>query len=634
MVKSSKKIKWKNLLLSKELIELFSKAKSAEVIHERAKLQDLSVPCDKSQAYDVSYELPNGKTVREASVADVKNGISANYIEDYMRRRDPETMLIADDLPTDKQTYKKKFKKSFDGLRKDTLDWIRKQDLLIVPFIAGNDEYGVHSIAIVPKNAAFFAFGISLLQGSVDPAKIKDFEPRCFLYIAPPFRHTHFDGKQAVVHNRLKDNYEIFAYNLYPGPSAKKGIYGVLIHFGELENFLTNHCAVVEVITPYGNKISIMHEGASGGGKSEMNQHVQREWDGSIVLGRNKVTGEKRQMTLPRGCTINPVVDDMGSCYSQIQKDNGKIGVIDAESGWFIRVNHIENYGTDFDIESATIHPKQPLLFLNIDAQPGSTALLWEHTIDSNKKPCPNPRVVIPKEDFPQISTRHTYVDVRSFGIRTPPCTKKNPSYGVIGLFQVIPPAVAWLWRLVSPRGFANPSIIDTEGMSSEGVGSYWPFATGKKVVQANMLLKQIIDNPKVHYALCPVGNLGAWEVGFMPEWIMREYLSRRGGIRFMDSDLSESNSVLLGYSMNRLVIEGQTIPEHFLKPQLQPEVGNEAHKKGCRILEDYFKSELKQFLSPELDPLGKKIINLFMKGGKLQDFEKLIPGESIFIDE
>ena len=29
----------------------------------------------------------------------------------------------------------------------------------------------------------------------------------------PPFRHTHFDGKQVVVHNRLDDCHEVFSYN-------------------------------------------------------------------------------------------------------------------------------------------------------------------------------------------------------------------------------------------------------------------------------------------------------------------------------------------------------------------------------------------------------------------------------------
>ena len=55
------------------------------------------------------------------------------------------------------------------------------------------------------------------------------------IYVAPPFRHTHFNGRQVCVHRRLPDRHEIFAYNLYPGPSAKKGIYSVLLDIGERE---------------------------------------------------------------------------------------------------------------------------------------------------------------------------------------------------------------------------------------------------------------------------------------------------------------------------------------------------------------------------------------------------------------
>jgi hypothetical protein len=633
MTNEQKKI-WNYIYLKEDLINLFNSCKSVEVITELQRLNELSAPVKGNNFFDVEYKIPDGKIIKEVYVSNVKNGICANYYEDYMRRRDPNTMLIGDNLPTDKKRYKDVYNKDFSELKKETFEWLKNQELIIVPFIAGNDKFGVHSIAVIPKNAAFFAFGVGLLQGIINPAKLDNFNPKCFLYVAPPFRHTHFNEKQIVIHNREDENYEIYAYNLYPGPSAKKGIYGALIHLGENENYLTNHASVVRVMTPYGNKISIMHEGASGGGKSEMNQHINREIDGSIMLGINTISKEKEYAILPRGCIINPVVDDMGSCYKELQKDNGKISVIDAENGWFIRVNHITNYGTDNDIESMTIHPKKPLLFLNIDAQPGSTALLWEHAIDSNNKPCPNPRVIIPKEDIPYVVEKHTFIDLRSFGIRTPPCTKDNPSYGVIGLFHVLPPAIAWIWRLISPRGFENPSIIDTEGMSSEGVGSYWPFATGKKVTQANMLLKQIIENPSVHYVLCPVGNVGAWNVGFIPEWIMREYFSRRGGVKFMANDLSKTESSLLGYSLNKLTIEGQTINEGFLKVHLQPEVGKESYTKGCEILNNYFKKELKQFLCDELDPKGKEIIELFLNDGTIEEFEKLIESESILIED
>ena len=149
-------------------------------------------------------------------------------------------------------------------------------------------------IAIVPLNCGFFALGLALLQGLVKLEKISGkYKPKIILTCSPPFRHTYFDGKQRVVHYRTKSIYEIFSYNLYPGPSAKKGVYGALIHFGEHEGWVVNHCATVQVITPYDNKIVIMHEGASGGGKSEMNELIHREAEGAILLGTNIITGQK-----------------------------------------------------------------------------------------------------------------------------------------------------------------------------------------------------------------------------------------------------------------------------------------------------------------------------------------------------
>jgi len=80
------------------------------------------------------------------------------------------------------------------------------------------------------------------------------------------------------------------------------------------------------------------------------------------------------------------------------------------------------------------------------------------------------------------------------------PAQKTSPPTAFLA-FTRLPPALAWLWRLVSPRGHSNPSIVDKEGMSSEGVGSYWPFATGRKVDQANLLLAQFSNTA---YALYP----------------------------------------------------------------------------------------------------------------------------------
>ena len=139
--------------------------------------------------------------------------------------------------------------------------------------------------------------------------------------------------------------------------------------------------------------------------------------------------------------------------------------------------------------------------FPNEDAVPGSTCLIWDHIEDAPGKPCPNPRVIMPRKVKKNIVNGVGEIDIRSFGIRTPPTTSDKPNYGIIGMFHILPPALAWIWRLVAPRGYANPSIIDNSSsamaMKSEGVGSYWPFATGKKVDQANLLLEQILKSTR-----------------------------------------------------------------------------------------------------------------------------------------
>jgi hypothetical protein len=619
--------------LPKDLAEILAGCPELVFANTVEELVRLSVRDAKDGWHVVSYDVPGKGEVKEAEVCRAKNGIAANYFEPYMRRRDPEAMLIGDDGPTDKVRYNEVFNKSFDGLRSETLSWLKNQKLAAFIFMAGQIEAGIPSLAIVPANAGFFAFGLAKLQGILDARQLAEtFQPKCFLFVAPPFRHSLFGGRQHVIHNRLQDRYEIFSYSLYPGPSAKKGIYGALLHYGETEGWVTNHAAVVRVVTPYGNKLTIMHEAASGGGKSEMNEHIHRESDGTIHFGTNVVTGEKRYLAIPRACDLQPVIDDMALCHPSLQKNNGKLTVFDAEHGWFIRVDHIKNYGADPDIESLSIHPKVPLLFLNIDAQPSSTALLWEHVEDSPGNPCPNPRFVLPRKIVPDIVNKPVSVDIRSFGVRTPPSTAQKPSYGIFGIFHVIPPALAWLWRLASPRGFDNPSILDSEGMASEGVGSYWPFATGKRVNHANLILKQIVDNPKTHYVLCPNKHIGAWRVGFMPQWIMRDYLARRGGVRFTQDELSSARSPLLGYALNRLVVEGQVFDQSFLKVEHQ--IGEAAYDAGAKILADYFKAELTQFLDGALDLLGQKIVDCCLSGGSLDDYSAFIESAGIFIED
>lgn len=576
----------------------------------------------------VSYTLPDGSVVDEADVMRLKNGVGANYREAYMRRRDPNCMLVADEKPSDKARFKDRFDFPFEGLKKETLDWLAEQELAIFAFEMGQPGLGADALAICPANACFFAFGLGLLQGVVDVKELgRDFKPQTILYVAPPFRHTHFDGKQVVVHHRGDEAHEIFSYNLYPGPSAKKGVYGALIELGEQEGWVTAHCSTVQVVTPYDNVVTFMHEGASGGGKSEMLQQPHRMSDGRLLLGKNIISGEKQHFEIPRTCDLHPVCDDMALCHPAIQKDSGKMSVADAESGWFVRVDNITKYGTDPDLERLTIHPEKSQLFLNMEMVEGGTCLIWDHIEDEPGKPCPNPRVVISRDVIPNAVKGDVQIDIRSFGVRTPPCSKENPSYGIMGIMHVLPPALAWLWRLVAPRGYANPSIVDDGQMSSEGVGSYWPFSTGTRVAQANLLLKQFISAPETRYVLIPNQHIGVWETSFMPQWLVRDYLARRGHASFRPDQIVASRCPILGYALQNMRIEGSMIPKRFLQVEFQPEVGTEAFDAGAKILTDFFHAQLRNFYHDDLDDVGKKIIDCCLAGGTVTDFETLIAG-------
>ena len=621
------------MTLPEELREALSghgKAGSARTIrvpNSREEILSLAMGGTEADWFEVAYDVPDRGRVVEATVARAKNGLVVNYTDLYMRRRDPDCMVIADDGKSDKPHYRDRYGADFADLRKRTFQWLSQQDVILMPFQAGGDQLGYPALLVAPANAGFFAGGLADLQGFLPADEIPEgFTPKVVIYLAPTFRHTHFDGRQMVVHNRQSSMYELFSYNLYPGPSAKKGVYGVLIQIGEEEGWITAHGSTVRVVTPYDNAITLMHEGASGGGKSEMIEEIHREMDGKILLSHNLVTGEKLLVDLTDTCELHPVTDDMALCHPELQNESRKLVVTDAEQGWFLRTNHIRRYGTDPYLERMTVHPPEPLIFLNYETRPGSTCLLWEHAMDAPGKPCPNPRVIMPRRFVPRIVAEPVEVDVRSFGVRTPPCTGEQPTYGILGLFHILPPGLAWLWRLVAPRGHDNPSITDSDAMSSEGVGSYWPFATGRKVDQANLLLRQILETPNTRYILVPNQHIGAYHVGFMPQWNEREYLSRRGGDKFGAHQIRPSKCALLGYSLTNMKVEGTVLPKELLEVDRQPEVGEQGFAAGAELLSAFFRKELSSFLAADLDPLGREIIACCMQNAKLDAYLDLIP--------
>lgn len=619
----------RGIRLPQEAVDVLNNCRSFTVFNSVEELAVAALGGEGKNSFEVQYDIPGKGLYTEAIVHRVTNGVSANYTDPYMRRRDPDTMAIADDEPTDKETFIAKFGYNFDDIKKETFDWLKTQDLAIFFYFAGREGIGVSGMAIAPANAGFFAMGLAMLQVIMPVNELpENMDLDSIIYVAPTFRHTHFKGKQIVVHNREDNRHEIFSYNLYPGPSAKKGLYGALLTKGEKEGWITAHCSTVQAVSPYDNTTTFMHEGASGGGKSEMLQHILREPNGQVLIGENSLTGERRLINLPLFSSFNPVTDDMALCHPSIQKANGKLTVLDAENAWFIRVDSVREYGDDPFLEKITIKPPKPLLFLNLQSNPDGTVLIWNHTEDEPGKPCPNPRVILPRDIVPNVIGTPVSVDIRSFGVRTPPSSAENPNYGIVGLFHILPPALAWLWRLVSPRGHANPSIVGGSGMGSEGVGSYWPFATGKMVEHANILLQQILDTPATRYTLVPNQYIGVWKVGFKPQLLMREYLTRRGNAKLRKDQYQGARTPLLGYELNYLTIEGAKIPSRFLQVHKQTEMGTEGYDKGANQLYDFFRKELQQYLVPELNPLGRQIIEACLNGASVEEYNAFIPME------
>lgn len=580
--------------------------------------------------YDVSYPV-EGKIVKEAEVIRCKNGPVVNYMEDYMRRRDPNCMRIGDNMPSDKPYFKDEYGYEFSKLREETMQWLSTQPIILLPFKAGGKYFGYDSLMVCPMNASFFALSVANMQGFVSIFDVPErYEPRAIIYVAPPFRHTHFNGRQVVVHERSETLHEVFSYNLYPGPSAKKGVFSILLDIGEKEGWITNHASAALLESPYENEVVFMHEGASGGGKSELLEEVQKEDGDKVLLGTHIISGENYYLTIGETCKIYPIADDMLMAHKDMQNNSGCLVVADAEDGWFLRMDGHQCYGSNPSYERTSIHPSEPLEFFNMYAVPNATCLIWEHIKDSNGKNCSNPRVIIPRKLIENIIPGETpqEVNVRSFGVRMPPSTAENPSYGVMGLMHFVPASIAWLWRLVSPRGFKNPSIADCgsgSGLQSEGVGSYWPFSTGKKVTQANMLLHQLIDTPNTLNVLIPNQHIGAYKIGFMGEWLSREYLARHNGTVKL-KHLVPARCPLFGYALDELKIDGQYIRQTFLRPELQSKVGLEGYDACAKILTDFFKEQISEFLTDDLDPIGRKIIETCLNDGGLEDYLAITP--------
>lgn len=127
---------------------------------------------------------------------------------------------------------------------------------------------------------------------------------------------------------------------------------------------------------------------------------------------------------------------------------------------------------------------------------------------------------------------------------------------------------------------------------------------------------------------------IGAWEVSFMPQWITREYLARRGGAEFTSEQVKPCRCPLLGWARSSILVEGRTIGAWFFDVAKQPEVGTEAYDTGAGILHQFFRDELGQFLVDDLLPIGRDIIQCCLDNGTVEDYEKLIPHGTLVTED
>ena len=117
-----------NSLLTKftftdELTDVIENCKGVFVPTSKAELYDMVFGPEHADVYDVVFDVPGKGQIKEADVVRCKNGASVNFVEDYMRRREPDCMRIADDKPTDKKRFADVYGYKFDKLRRETMDW-------------------------------------------------------------------------------------------------------------------------------------------------------------------------------------------------------------------------------------------------------------------------------------------------------------------------------------------------------------------------------------------------------------------------------------------------------------------------------------------------------------------------------
>jgi Domain of unknown function (DUF4914)/Cytochrome C assembly protein len=127
-------------LLPSDVAELLSTCKGFQFFNSTEELVEAATNGIDRVKFEVKYEVPGKGEFVEAIIHRERNGISANFTEAYMRRRDPGKMSIADDKPSDKERSELKsvifvapvFRHSpFKGKQVTPANKIRKKDIIL-----------------------------------------------------------------------------------------------------------------------------------------------------------------------------------------------------------------------------------------------------------------------------------------------------------------------------------------------------------------------------------------------------------------------------------------------------------------------------------------------------------------------
>jgi len=173
----------KTIKLPTDVEELLRNCKKVTYFDSPEELAIAAVGGPTKTKFDVKYDVPGKGEYVEAVVHKVSNGIAVNYTEAYMRRRDPNTMAISDDKPTDKIRFKEKYGYEFGDIKTETLEWLKNQELAVFFYLAGLKKLGVGGMAIAPANAGFFAGGLADLQGFIPKSELTSATMQCNRYI-------------------------------------------------------------------------------------------------------------------------------------------------------------------------------------------------------------------------------------------------------------------------------------------------------------------------------------------------------------------------------------------------------------------------------------------------------------------